>query len=374
MQNDNQLWYWIARSLSRETSVEEEEALQRRLQDDPVLLQHYNALKALWYSPSADETNSEEETRNISRILQLARVEDALHNPAEKKRPTLFQRKRVRRLLVYMGCLLVIAGSVFLYQQRVLNKSLLADASRKVIIAEKGSRIRTILPDGSTVWLNAGSKVEYDKNFSGPVRDVRLEGEAFFDVVKDPAHPFIVHADNLNIKVLGTAFNVRSYPGDKTIETTLLRGVIQVTDNNQAQQSPVYLHPNQKLVIAKETVQEEEKNRLFRREKAPVATVIAKDILLAKIDTTLKASERVETSWMYDRLEFKGDDFMELASKLERWYNVTISFEDERAKHITFNGSLENETLEQAFKALKTAVPSFDYTITNHEIFIRSSK
>ena len=105
--------------------------------------------------------------------------------------------------------------------------------STKTLSAENGSRTRTILPDGSTVWVNAGSHISFDNDFKGQTREVTLNGEAYFDVVKNPKQPFIVHVSGYDIRVLGTAFNVKSYPGDKTIETTLLRGLVQVTKQGE---------------------------------------------------------------------------------------------------------------------------------------------
>jgi ferric-dicitrate binding protein FerR (iron transport regulator) len=78
-----------------------------------------------------------------------------------------------------------------------------------------------------------------------------LDGEAYFDVVKQPQRPFIVHVSGYDIKVLGTAFNVRSYATDKTVETTLLRGLVEVTKQGKAQQNPIFLHPNEKLIVEK---------------------------------------------------------------------------------------------------------------------------
>jgi ferric-dicitrate binding protein FerR (iron transport regulator) len=93
---------------------------------------------------------------------------------------------------------------------------------------------------------------------------------------------------------------------------------------------------------------------------------------ITHIDSTLKENQFIETAWVYNRLEFRGDNFEQLARKLERWYNVKIYFKDDAAKKLVFNGSLENETVEQAFMALKAAVP-FNVTIRNNEIYIKSS-
>ena len=118
------------------------------------------------------------------------------------------------------------------------------------VLAQKGSRTRTILPDGSTVWLNAGSKISYKPGLSGTTREVILEGEAYFDIVKRAGRAFIVHTKEIDISVLGTAFNVKSYPNDKTIETTLIRGLVSITRNSGKPEKPVYLRPHQKFILA----------------------------------------------------------------------------------------------------------------------------
>ncbi|MBO9661242.1 MAG: FecR family protein, partial [Chitinophagaceae bacterium] len=238
------------------------------------------------------------------------------------------------------------------------------------VIAQKGSRTRAILPDGSTVWLNAGSSIRYGKTFNDKIREVTLYGEAYFDVVKQPDRPFIVHAGDINIKVLGTSFNVKSYPEDDLVETTLIKGLVQI--NQPGNKPAIYLHPNQKISLPS-----------GKNEPSPapsgdlmVNTPEQKKALpegVATLDTSLTEKERIETAWLFNRLEFRDDNFEALAKKLERWYNVTIHFEDEKAMQLVFNGSIESESVEQAFKALQAAVP-FKYTIKGNEIFIGSGK
>ena len=98
------------------------------------------------------------------------------------------------------------------------------------ISTKTGAHSKIILPDGSLVWLNGGSRLTYDKAFNkGETREVELKGEAYFDVAKNALKPFIIHTHQMDIKVLGTAFNVKSYPGDKSSETSLIHGSIEVT-------------------------------------------------------------------------------------------------------------------------------------------------
>jgi ferric-dicitrate binding protein FerR (iron transport regulator) len=239
-------------------------------------------------------------------------------------------------------------------------------------VAQHGSRTRTILPDGSTVFLNAGSSIFYDKHFNGTLREVTLLGEAFFDVVKNPDRPFIVHAGGINIRVLGTSFNVRSYPDEKIFETTLIHGLVQISKANDAKHRTFFLHPNQKFMASyfdSSTDEDEDENDATER----ATSLDSKSFAIKNLDSTLKEADRLETAWVYNRLEFRGDDFEALAKKLERWYNISIHFEDEAVKELQFNGSLEKETMQQAFAALQIAVP-FKYTIKGNEIFIRTSQ
>ncbi len=372
MQPSNQIWYLMSRSLSGETSKEEDALLLDILQQDPTLQQQYNILKHSWANEIRPENGGTgSERKKISRILQLAKVRELLHSADGteiSQRRTKKRRRLVIKVILYSGVSIFIAIAAWLWMSNTgtAKKSIVQGTKPLQIIAtQNGSRTRTMLPDGTTVWLNAGSKIYFDNDFAGATRDVRLEGEAYFDVKKNPHRPFIVHTGNIDIKVLGTVFNVRSYPADKTVETTLIRGLVQVTREGYPQQKPVYLHPNEKLVVQKIIEEDKTRNRVQAINR-PVITY-----KLAHLDSTIKEIDRVETAWVYNRLEFRGENFDVLAGKLERWYNVNIVFEDENVKQQTFNGSFENETVEQAFTALKTAAP-FSFSINGHEIRIRS--
>jgi len=267
--------------------------------------------------------------------------------------------------------IIVFAGWLWLGSSRSATGG--SEKKQQTIEAPKGSRSRSVLPDGSTVWLNAGSKIYYENDFTGATREVRLEGEAFFDVIKKPDHPFIVHTSGIDIKVLGTAFNVKSYPEDKTVETTLYRGLVQVFRHEETEKKAIELRPNQKLTLLKEaaTIPENlsEQTKTLSTTKATPATPA-----IAPIDSTKKENERIETAWVYNRLEIRSENFEEIARKLERWYNVTITFGDEKVKELSFTGTFEGETLEKVFAFLKVANPLFTYNINNHEIYVGSAK
>lgn len=361
---NNKIWFLLARDLSGEATVEEEQSLQQLMLDDTAVQQQYELMKRMWLAndKEADETINENEKQNISRILKLARLE-SLEEEVPAIPPKLNRRFFIS--LSAVAVLLSITVAVWMF-----NKKNVADSSKNIqtLVAENGSRTRTILPDGSTVWLNAGSHISFNPNFTGNTREVTLEGEAYFDVVKQPKRPFIVHVSGYDIRVLGTAFNVKSYPTDKTVETTLLRGLVQVTKQGAINEKPIFIHPNEKLIVDK--IAANNQLNLPYTDK-PVAATANTDFIIKNLDTTQSEKEKIETAWVYNRLEFKGDNFEELAKKLERWYNITIVFKDDAVKQLSFYGSFETETVGQAFEALKAAA-RFDYSINNQMVIVSS--
>ncbi len=368
MEHPEHIWFLISRNLSGEATIQEKEELMNLLQQQPQLMQQYDLLKNLW-KPGEDKQERIVEMGKISHILQLSEVENVLKKKADN--PTTLNNIRKRKK-IYLWAAVLIGLIVFAW---AFNKWFFYKKSSfpHEIVAQKGSRTRTILPDGSTVWLNAGSRIVYGSEFNLANREITLYGEAYFDVLKEPQRPFIVHAGEINIKVLGTVFNVKSYPEDKTIETTLLRGLVEITTKN-AKRAAIYLHPNQKIILPQKTSALDIKSGIIAINEKRTGKNEKNNVLsITHLDSSLKENERIETAWIYNRLQFRGDSFTELAKKLERWYNITIYFEDDRVKELTFNGSLENETIDQAFHALQTANP-FNFKIRNNEIFISSSE
>ncbi len=364
METPERIWFLLSRSLSGDATEQDKEELNILLQQHPELMQQYEILHQLWSvnTPVYEEPAAEDK---VSRILQLAAAETAVKQEGGQ----VIRFNKWRKLYWAAAIVTAIGVSTWLIAAWKKNHDALA---ANEVVAPKGSKTRTILPDGSTVWLNAGSRIVY-ASFNGPVREVTLEGEAYFDVVHvttttQQRKPFIVHAGSIDIKVLGTAFNVKSYPEEKTIETTLIRGLVQITRKGDKSGGPVYLHPNEKIVLPVNGTDAD-----IAKNPASTASFQTATQQIIRIDSTVKENEHPETAWVYNRLEFRGDNFEQLALKLERWYNIRVYFEDDAARQLVFNGSLQNETVEQAFMALKEAVP-FEVSISNNEVFIKSIK
>lgn len=205
-----------------------------------------------------------------------------------------------------------------------------------------GTRKNLILPDGTSVWLNANSRLEYDQDlFANNNRQVRLFGEAFFDVAKDKKHPFIIYTDKISIKVLGTAFNVKAYPEDNKTEATLLRGMIELSINNEPEQHLI-LRPSEKFALTQSKT-DEFRSALVIEQLKPISI-----------------SDKIyyeETSWLDNKLIFKDNSFDELIPKLEKWYNVKFKVANHQVRDYHFSGILDKETIEEALTAMQLIRP-----------------
>jgi len=235
--------------------------------------------------------------------------------------------------------------------------------NRKIEVAEyieirtnKGSKTNFVLPDGTKGYLNSNSVIYFSSNFKKS-RKVKLVGEAFFDVKHIKNCPLYVETGDIKIKVVGTRFNVKAYPEENKIETTLIKGKLEI-EFPGFNSGKIYLNSNQKFIYDKTKIGKVQKTHLDRE--------IKKDIL--KINEVENLA--YDTAWTNNKLIFKNEPFNSLIVLLERWYNVEISLTDSSLMKYSYTGSFENETIEQALTALKLANPVFNYRIEKNRIEI----
>ena len=225
------------------------------------------------------------------------------------------------------------------------------------ISTRNGSKSQIVLPDGTKVSLNAGSKLTYDKTFGEKTRNVQLTGEAYFDVVHNAEKPFIIHTTAMEIKVLGTEFNVKSYPDENTTEASLIRGSIEVTLRDKRAEK-IILKPNEKLVVSNDIA--EEVTQTVAKPKKPVHSTPL--ISLGHVNYFTLDSTILETSWVNNRLVFQDESFEQVATRMARWYGVEFEFEDTSIQNLRFTGNFRNETIDEALKAMRITA-DFRYKI-----------
>ena len=243
------------------------------------------------------------------------------------------------------------------------------EIARNEITVPYGSRIRITLADSSKVWLNSGSTLSYPNRFAEGSREVHLEGEAFFDIRKNPRQPFYVRTSDIDIKVLGTRFNVKSYPEEDIIETTLVSGqlMIEAKSTGTAGGTKTNLYPNQKAYYSK-GIRKLALERMESKQDQKQVEKESSDLVNIKNLEGIK-QVTIETAWTDNLLIFRDESFSSLAKRLERWYNVEITIRNTEIGDYKFTGSLENETIEQAMKAFSFA-SGLDYSIDRNRIEI----
>jgi ferric-dicitrate binding protein FerR (iron transport regulator) len=272
-----------------------------------------------------------------------------------------------KKLRIALGMTAVLS-CVFLaifWMQRVSSAAPVADYPDQatLIQVQNGKREMMTLPDGSRIWLNAGSSLRYDPaGFRSGRRQVALEGEAFFDIAHDRNRPFIVQSRQVRIRVLGTAFNVKAYPGDPDVETSLIRGSVEVTLKDRPDDIYI-LRPHEKLVVSNGDVQAQSDPYSQADLRTPLVS-------LRKITVADSGKLIHETAWVDNKLVFRSEDFSTLASRMERHFGVHIHFDNPEQQSLNFTGIFTTETIGQALEAMRLVHP-FEYSMDHENVFIK---
>jgi len=188
-----------------------------------------------------------------------------------------------------------------------------------------GKTFNVVLSDGSSVYLNSGSTLRYPVRFvAARDREIFVSGEIFLDVATDKDHPFIVHADQMNVQVLGTKFNVMAYPEDEVIEVVLVEGSVHLNLSDSDNQ-PLILEPGSKASLDRETLD------------------LSKEEVITDI----------YTSWMNGELEFRNMSFKNILKKLERHYSVSIINRNDDLSEAKFNAGFGKDSLEEVLNYMR---------------------
>jgi transmembrane sensor len=353
--SDNRILQLLARKLANEATADELSELQDLLDQYPDGLYYEEFLKQLWAKPAVNETDTE-----IAYQLHKLKYADEFKPSVSPNPVSSIYSKSYKYLAGVLTCLLLSVGIFYSYKKNINQAKAVLNTQ---IFAGKGIRKKVTLPDGTQVWLNSNSKLNFNDDLNAQTtRIVHLEGEAYFSVTKNKHKPFIIYTKQFSIKVLGTVFNVKAYPGDRTNEAALLHGSIELTVLS-GQKQKIMLKPNEKFIM---TGKATSKTGLLFQD-----TVEQRNLSIQSIKPVEIQSQQYteETAWLDNRLVFKNETFDELAPRLERWYNVNIHIENAAINGYHFTGIFQNESLDQALKAMQLIKP-FKYKINNDEVTI----
>jgi transmembrane sensor len=358
------IYILMARKLSGEASDADLEALSAWLHNHPEGHYAMEIIQDFWkHKPVfATSQNSDKQLETILEKINSGKIsagDESLLSFSNAGNPkNLFKKAGKSIIMASLIGLIAFSGFIIFKKNKPAAK---ADQKWNEISTRNGAKSELILPDGTKVWLNAGSTLTYDKNFGEKFRKVNLSGEAFFDVVKDAYKPFLIKTRNMQIKVMGTAFNVKCYPGEDQTETSLVRGKIEVMLNGR--EESIVLRPNEKLVIDEHpsVVASTENN-------------LASSLLSISRLTPFNPKDSIfpEISWIENKLTFRNETLLSIANTMERWFGVTIRIVDEQLKTKKFTGIFTKETAAEALKALQLVSP-FTLQQTNDTFFLSNT-
>ncbi|MDP4132337.1 MAG: FecR family protein, partial [Bacteroidota bacterium] len=375
---EDRFWLLVSLKLTGEASTEEMDELNAMLGVQPGMSLKLDILENIWKEKhegllaNRDDAFNKHLQRLSSHlsapILKYDTEESRINKkPVAANRP---DRKYLRWVFSSSVAAAVLVSFVLYYPGGNIKKTYQGIA-QNTVSTKPGSKSKIQLPDGTEVWLNADSKITYNENFLGASREVQLTGEAYFNVAKDKAHPFIIHTHSIDLKVLGTAFNVRSYANERNTETSLICGSLEVTLRDNPDKK-IILKPNEKLMVQNDdfslargkTGQDRPAPEIADPERKEGTTMI-----LGKVHFEKKDSLPVETLWVKNKLAFDNETLENVALKIERWYDVKIAITDERLKSNEYHAVFDDESLEQVMDAL-SSTGNFKYTVNKKEVTI----
>lgn len=348
MQEENKILELIEKLIANRATSEEKEELFQLINSEEYKEQINIWLNEKWENTAYENLNIASESILTKIHQQIGEKKTGSPIPANKKTNI---RRIVQTSLKYAAIIIVACGIEWFvlshpkFANNHENHSSIAQYNE--ISVPVGSKSYVVLSDSTKIWLNAGAKFKYPNDFQKNSREVFLEGEAFFDVAKNKNAPFFVNMAGMNIKVLGTKFNVKAYSDEKSIETTLIEGSIEILGlkSDKEDEKNLRLKPGQKIILFKD------------------GTKIKNAEVITLHDTG------TEIAWLEDKLIFHKERFENVKNRLERWYGVTIDVKNQEILDYRFSGTFDEETFEQALNALKKAA-KFDYQIKKKHVIV----
>jgi len=366
----------IISTLSDSLTTEQSKILLAWLNESNDNKYFFDQIADIWHSSAVMAMNPDfdanEAWDDIYRKIKTSNHE-AISNKKNANRLFAFNFLLLRSAAIWI--LMFALGGILAYLFAINQTEKQVAQGTIVIQAPLGSQSHVTLADGTDVWLNAGSNLKYSNQYGDEIREVSLEGEAYFKVAKNKNCPFIVKTANISITALGTAFNVKAYNDESLIETTLEEGSVKIESlvetKDKTSFKPVILKPNQKAVVSKNNALlsiEQKQTEPEKIEKSPVKLTDNKPVEVTQVPDV-----NVYTSWKDTRWIIRNESLESLIVKIERKYNVEITFKEEQLKGYVFSGTLEDETLEQVLDIIRLVAP-IDYEINRNKVVLTKNK
>ena len=313
----------IAKVLADEATGQERQMLNTWLGECYENKEYFNAIREIWYNAN---TPFKPEDIDINKAEQ--HFWNKVEAKSTKKINLFFYWQRIAAIVVFP---LFFLTTYFMYKDKI-NTPIEVLQEAKVPF---GGQIKVLLSDGSEVWLNSGSKLTYPSNFLTKDRNVFLEGEGYFKVKADKEHPFIVKTQNLDVRAVGTEFNVEAFATDSLISVSMMEGDVVVTLKDQKQKT---MQKGERLVV---------------------------NHLTGKFDF-IKTDTYKWCSWKDGVLLFRDDRLDYVFKRISQIYNVDIELQDTTIAPHLYRATFKEESLEQILNLLYLSAPiSFEYSYSD---------
>lgn len=332
--------YWLSLLIDRLTgsiSGQADLSLQKWENDSEANKQYAERIEQLWETLDIVGQEEEFDSERAFLLFKERVSQEPKNSTKQKKRINRFPLRKVLSYAAVLIPFLLLSYSTYSYF--LLKSGHEQDVSLSEVVVPNGSKTQLTLQDGSKVWLNAGSKIQYDSRFGEKSRTLRLSGEAYLEVAPNANCPFLIFAGDVKVKVLGTRFNVNAYEENKEVKVALLQGAIEMQVGSS---TPLQMTSKDIASFDRHT----------------------KKISIYK--NSLYSGYAID--WINNRFVFNSESFEQIAHTLERSFNVQINIRKESIKKRQFVGDfVNNETIEQIFRVM-SADGKFAYTINGNTI------
>ncbi len=318
MPMENLNYILLGKILSGEASKDEQETFSRWVNENPENKQLFENYKYFY---------------NNSRITEEFKEPDQEY---QNRKGKSFRWQRYVAIAASISFIILIAYFIGVNTAPVeLTQEIPAENLLVTKANPKGQKSKIMLPDGSLVWLNSNSQLRYLDNFTDTLRMVSLNGEAYFEVVKDAARPFIVNVGGIEAKVLGTRFNVKAFENDDQTIVSLLSGKLLVSNAT-----------SHELLSPGERIRKTTNNDQWERTSVNIESMAL---------------------WKDGILTFDKESFSEVINQLERWYGVSILLQGQPSSKWHFTGYFNNETLKNVLEVLSYG-KNIDYELNGKNV------
>jgi ferric-dicitrate binding protein FerR (iron transport regulator) len=317
----------LVRHFKGATSGFEEKLLDEWIRESEANKEAYEEFRAIWNLPKATLDHVPDMELAWKKVQEKANIGS---DAPEVKVRSLFEVKtylRIAAILVIVLGLGIVVRMMFFGEEK------------RIVLSSDNERKEFYLPDSSKIWLNKNTRLSYTEDYNEKVREVKLEGEAFFEVRKDKTKPFIVLGKISRTEVLGTSFNIRSIAGISADEIEVMTGKVSFSSTDTKKQTNEILLPGDRAVVSEKGV----------------------------IEKT-KIEDPNSLAWKTNRMTFENTSLEEVVAALENYFNVEVEIQNPELKHCKFSGNFSKSDLEleQMMKVLSVSI-NFSYSKNNNK-------